>query len=356
MRLSTLAVLVLSTATLLTVACGGSDDSAAPSGSSGASGAAGGSAGTGGAAAGAGGGASDATACAALAKANCAKRETCRASEATRAFGSVTDCETRLAAACVVALGAPDTGGSKDQTTACAAATDAASCDAWLAELPVAGCGPAVGKRADGAACTYPGQCASSHCATPSGAACGTCAPMPKAGDTCGNGLGCGATALRCDNATDVCVVPVVVGGVCAKGQACAEGASCIGATKDTMGTCTADAKAVGAACAPKQDTAPDCDKTSGLYCDKTTSMCAKDLVALPGASCGNVGDALTLCSEKSACIVPTGQKSGTCVAFAADGASCDTAVGPLCLAPSRCVVTSGTAGTCKQPDPAACN
>jgi hypothetical protein len=47
---------------------------------------------------------------------------------------------------------------------------------------------------------------------------------------------------------------------------------------------------------------------------------------------------------------------NATCVARAADGAACDTQLGPLCTTPARCVTTAGsTAGVCTVPSGSLC-
>ena len=46
---------------------------------------------------------------------------------------------------------------------------------------------------------------------------------------------------------------------------------------------------------------------------------------------------------------------SGTCKAAAADGAACDTAAGPPCMTPARCVTSGSTAGTCTVPSGSMC-
>lgn len=347
---------------LLLAACGGSadDELSAAAGGAGAAGAAGGAGGTGGTAGSSGAGGNPAAemdaACSASAAATCEKREACRAGEATRLWGSVDACTARTKAACVAGLAAPDAGATAATTTACAASITSASCTDWLSPKPLAGCGPYQGKRVDGAACTYGAQCTSGTCQNPSGGLCGACAPLPKAGDPCGDNVGCGATDLKCDTDTMKCMVPSGAGAACGKGLApCGTELSCIGATATKQGACTADATTVGAACDPKSETAPDCDKAKGLYCDKTTKKCAQAAVAQPGSPCGAVGDLGTICTGGSVCIVPSGTKTGTCTPLAKDGAACDTTLGPTCLAPARCVITSGTAGTCQLPDATKC-
>jgi len=66
------------------------------------------------------------------------------------------------------------------------------------------------------------------------------------------------------------------------------------------------------------------------------------------GAACGLVGTTNSFCTGGAICVVATGMTSGTCVAPVAEGAACDTVVGPFCEVPAKCVTNgSGTAGTC---------
>ena len=76
------------------------------------------------------------------------------------------------------------------------------------------------------------------------------------------------------------------------------------------------------------------------------------------GQTCGNVGGVQTRCAAGATCNRPPQSQTGTCLAPAADGAACDTAAGPGCLYPAKCVPASsgGTAGTCELPGDPSCD
>ena len=79
-------------------------------------------------------------------------------------------------------------------------------------------------------------------------------------------------------------------------------------------------------------------------------------------AACGTLPDGSRAECINADCFTATGpaaatDTNATCVAQAADGAGCDTQLGPLCLTPARCV-TSGigaTSGTCVVPSATLC-
>jgi hypothetical protein len=111
-------------------------------------------------------------------------------------------------------------------------------------------------------------------------------------------------------------------------------------------GTCSA-VLAAGATC---DATAQNCDPFAGLYCDPTTKVCAKVTLVAAGASCGLSSSGYAQCSGKGTCRRAGASQTGTCVAAAADGQTCDTVNGPDCVTPAVC-----TNGVCKLPDAASC-
>jgi hypothetical protein len=300
------------------------------------------------------------TACAAEATANCAKREQCQDKGATREFGGMDACTTRLTASCVAALAAPGQGNNPTAVTACAATITAATCAAYLD--PAGVCPQQKGTGADGSACAYAGQCSTGFCATPYGAACGVCAELPKAGDACGSG--CGAQALSCDHTTGTCLAIVAVGAKCDATNLCGPSADCVGADAKTMtqGTCTAEGEMAGAACDNTSKTAARCDRNAGLACNAMTKMCEAMPTATAGAVCGadKKTGTVTECSGGT-CETPAGAAQATCVAYAADGAACDTNNGPVCTPQASCIGMAGAAGgsgvtgTCQLPSATAC-
>jgi hypothetical protein len=302
-----------------------------------------------------GSGTSAAKACADVSKARCQRNDACTNSVANKVkFGDEATCETRDTSSCTIALSAAGTGTTPDFLVACAAAVTAQSCADYLTGKTITACQTPAGKGALGSACAYPAQCDSTYCAVPKGAACGTCAAVPKAGDSCAAEDGCGP-GFDCTKDTSICVVPAAQGGACGKGNPCAAGLSCVGATRLKQGSCMPAGQA-SAVCDPTEQTAPACDRSLGLYCDGATMKCAAAALVGPGDPCGIVPPGFAVCLGGASCEIPAGKTSGNCAAIIADGAPCDTAKGPGCLAPARCIVTGGaTVGTCKTTDPTAC-
>ena len=300
----------------------------------------------------------DMVACKDVVAARCQRLAACSTADLSKRWADEMTCEARQLIQCDASLSAKDTGATAATVTACASAIPAESCPQFLGVDPADACLPATGTRAIGAACEYSGQCQSSFCAVASDAVCGTCAPVPAAGDSCAQS-GCGPTMV-CVASTMTCQVPVAAQGSCSADLPCAVGYACVGASAATgvMGTCTAEVEAAGSPCDPKRATGPDCDADAGLTCDATTSMCVAQPIVAAGQACGNVSGVQTRCAAGATCIKPTGSQTGTCTAPAADGAACDTVAGPGCLYPAKCVVGSagGTAGTCELPGDPSCD
>jgi hypothetical protein len=295
-------------------------------------------------------------ACQVDAMAICAKRDSCQDQLATRVYGSVSACVARAELACATSLGAPGQGNTPASVTACAATIASASCNDW--QGPAGVCPQQKGTGADGSACEYAGQCTSGFCSIATGAPCGTCAAMPKAGDACTTT--CGAQALACNRTTLKCVPIVAAGAKCDDTAECGPGLDCVGfsAAKMTSGTCQAYVATMGAPCDPTSSTGPSCDHDAALTCDKSKT-CVPVKTATAGAPCGGdkaTGD-FTICTGGSACVNPKAAGAATtCQAYAMEGAACDSDLGPYCLGPANCIATgTGTAGTCKLPDPSAC-
>ena len=77
---------------------------------------------------------------------------------------------------------------------------------------------------------------------------------------------------------------------------------------------------------------------------------------------CGTLADgSYQGCSGAGTCYTSTGvalsSEMGTCKVPATDDGACDTAVGPGCLSPARCIPSgaTGTAGKCTVPSGATC-
>jgi hypothetical protein len=300
----------------------------------------------------------DMAACKAVVAARCQRLAACSTADMTKRWTDEMTCEARQLIQCDASLAGKDTGATATSVNACATAIPTESCPQFLGVDPAEACLPATGTRAIGAACEYNGQCQSTFCATASTALCGTCAPVPAAGDSCANN-GCGPT-MSCVTATMTCQVPVAAQGSCSADLPCAVGYACVGANAQTgvMGTCTAEVETMGGTCDAKRATGPDCDPDAGLACNSTTNMCVAQPIVAAGQTCGNVNGVGTRCLAGATCVRATGAATGTCIAPAADGAACDTVAGPGCLYPAKCVVASsgGTAGTCELPGDPSCD
>lgn len=292
-------------------------------------------------------------ACADVAKARCALDDACTNDLGTKVvWGDLATCEARGTASCVTALGAPDTSQTPATIEACAAATPMESCSDFLGNNPVSACVPKPGGLVDGKGCAYNAQCSSTFCRYEKGAACGVCVALPKAGDACEVNADCGR-GLVCDKTSSTCVAPAAKDAACGEGVPCGAGLTCVGATMMAMGKCQASGAMAGAACDPKHQTGSGCDASLGLFCSPTSKQCEAMTLATAGQPCGVVNKtSFAICTGGALCVLASA--SGTCVAPAAEGAACDSAKGPPCENPARCVTTAdgGTAGTCKLPDP----
>jgi len=311
-----------------------------------------------------------------VAQADCTKRMTCSNSFGLdRIFGSESVCVTRTAAQCVAALAATGTAATPQTREACALDLPMPdyTCVDWFDGAPTAACTPPAGMLAAGTACGASAQCASTFCEIGANAVCGTCQPLPAVGATCTVDADCGrdlACAVPTGATSGKCAMYAAQSAPCLTGsQPCQAGLSCVGDNelKATTGTCMPAVTAVNGACDSARKTIASCDPTQGLACipsgaGVTTGTCQTiDLVAA-GQTCGLIGTpatSVTDCAAGGLCVKarPT-DRTGTCVAPAADGAACDSALGPPCLAPSQCVPTAAgsTAGTCTVSDATMCH
>ncbi len=291
------------------------------------------------------------SACSHAAAANCAKQDECRAELATKLFGSRANCEQRYREQCLASLGAPSAASSPESVDECAAANDAASCAEYRAAGPLDACLPVPGEREDGTACALNSECLSGYCRTPLGSACGSCAALPVAGDTCADTGDCGPTSLYCHPDSSTCQVYATAGEACSREVRCAPGSSCVGPMPAMAGTCVANTEEPGAACS--RDQGPPCERALDLYCDETAGTCATAMEVAEGEACGTIERVLYRCAAGLLCFAPEGG-AGTCQAPAADGAACDVTNGPPCLQPARCTATA-TGYACAFADAAAC-
>jgi hypothetical protein len=300
------------------------------------------------------GGVSADQACTDQAKAQCNKLDTCRKNGTQLTYGTLGACITRLKANCMTALMAPSAGNSPGSVESCAQALPMESCQDYLQGNTTDACVAKNGNLDGGAACAFSTQCKSGFCAVAKNTNCGVCQNPPAVGDPCTD-IGCGRNLVCTPN--QICAAYVASGGMCdTKNLVCAPGFGCVIATGQTTGTCKQKGQTVGAACDPKSVTAPICDANQGLFCNNMTNQCAAQTYGNDGQTCGNTGTADVVCNAGGSCINPGSGSGAACVAAADAGASCDTAMGPPCLAPARCVVSpGGTSGMCMTLDGSMC-
>lgn len=323
---------------LFVAACGGGGDTAGTGG-------AGSSDGTGGAG-GAGGGTTTTTgggpatvdaACAALAKANCAKFGSCAPFLRDTLFTDEATCVARGTIACKSEFSAAEAAKTNAAKLAsCATWYGTATCGDILNEALPTECRPDPGTLAEGKACGSDAQCVSTFCKKDTAADCGVCAAkVPAGGDcvasACGDGLACLGGKCR---------TPGAEGAACSDMQPCGALLSC-----NNM-KCGAPAK-IGEACSGAGDS---CDITVGALCSPFSNKCEAIKAAKAGEACGFISNAFVLCTGGATC--NTGMMTmGTCVAPAADGAACDKAKSIGCLSGANCVNSVCTvfdAATCK--------
>jgi len=250
-------------------------------------------------------------ACSALAKALCAKSETCTPFATALLFGSRTVCEQRLALDCLPKFGAPGTSATPAKILSCADSLATHPCAAFVKGDFGAACAPQAGGSIAGVACGDDWQCASTFCARAPDAVCGVCAPTTQPGGPC-------------------------VRGACSAGTVCPMGKSiCVALEPGQLGaTCTVHEQ---------------CDIGNGVGCSPISGRCIRLTLGSSGPCGADLsGTMYAACPASGTCSALVG---GTCSMAAADGAACSAAsTGPSCLPPARCV-----GGRCTLPNPALC-
>jgi hypothetical protein len=339
-----------------------------------------------------------AQACADVALARCSQGSECTLPEGTTGTGfnilenygeDPQTCIARQTLACTDGLIAPGTGNSPTKVEACVAEFGGYTCQKFFDNQPPTECA-VTGSHANGASCTFNGQCLSGYCQGTKTSVCGACADPPAVGADCSASV-CWQ-GQRCLASTQKCAAVVAMNGVCDATHPCDRGFVCFGAdaATSTSGTCLAAGTHVGQSCG---GTLPACDPTLGLYCGgpagaKTcmqvvygtatgspdggadASSAGKDAGpagadAGAGVPCGVLPSGTHVGCVAGGCYTATGVASGTdlgaCKPFAADNAACDSTVGPDCMPPARCVATGGgstdggSAGTCLVPTASMC-
>lgn len=285
-------------------------------------------------------------ACDQLASVYCNRLEECTPTLMDILYGDKTTCFERMSEPCAAVLALPDTTKTPSWTSQCSALLNASSCEEVLTRLPPTECTPAPGARKAGATCADDGQCETSYCKFTVGLGCGLCAPKAAAGegcdkdDDCVRGTGCAPDKK--------CAAYGVLDGPCDLNHPCAGGLSCVGATSQAQGVCKV-AGVGGQQCDSKEETKPGCNVLKGFFCNPYANLCQELKLAKGGEGCGVVGTSYAVCTSSAMCKL-TSSYSGTCLASAADGESCDNVDGPYCMPLSQCI-----AGKCIAPAPAAC-
>jgi hypothetical protein len=252
------------------------------------------------------------------------------------AYGSKDVCATREKISCKDALTAPDTGLTAKSIADCGTALADATCSDVIYRL-VPAC-QVKGKRDDGGACGTDEQCKSGHC-TQNDSACGVCAPLVKAGNTCEADADCEAGLICSDDGH--CVRPVAGGSACTANQPCTYGYYC-----NLAGSCVATTDEPGGQCAESGS----CNLLLNLFCT-AGKTCKSISFAANGATCGAVGSDIVLCGGGD-CAGDPNADTGVCAARAKDGETCGSSStnGRDCQAPATCVQ-----GHCKTPSSSAC-
>ena len=268
---------------------------------------------------------SPAQACDAHIGAVCNLLQRCAGFSAQINYGDVATCRARNRIGCEETFSAKGVTFLAEQMSTCAASFAGLSCQDLFSDNLPAACDFPAGTLPNGSVCGDE-QCQSGACRMTS--ACGTCAATVPAGSSCANGERC-ADGLKCAS-NGMCVSPGAAGAPCGVSLPCKSPLAC------RNGTCSA-ASAAGGAC----NQSSDCDPTAGLLCNGGT--CQAVSFADAGQPCGFIAGGVTLCRASGFCRMVQGQASGTCVAAAADGATCNDLSGPSCMPPAACIN-----GTCQ--------
>ncbi|HVT07150.1 MAG TPA: hypothetical protein VHO67_06820 [Polyangia bacterium] len=322
-------------------------------------------------------------ACSELATARCSLRSNCNLPDGARGvgfgvrelYGDMPTCLAREALACTSALTAPQTGNTPGAVQLCVRAFMTYSCADFLDNVPPLSCTPA-GPRASGAPCAFDSQCQTGVCNGVRAAVCGTCGDPPGLGEDCSAST-C-ARGARCLAAGETCAPLGATADACDDTHPCDRGLSCLVSGADTSGTCEIAGTRVGLECGGKMR---GCDATRGLFCagapGSTTCQPLGLAGTMPdgdggvtaanpdggptvptpaGTPCGVLADGSRIGCVAGTCVPQAAAGLGACVPFAPDGYPCDTAAGPGCMPPARCVPDAdGTAGTCMIPNGADC-
>lgn len=288
------------------------------------------------------GGSSDAGAsgCDAFLNAFCIQTEKCETAGFRQDwYGTVPKCVEQLQPSCAAELAAPGTATTEQTMNACAKALMLQSCAGFLTAPPAACLTP--GTLANGAACEFPTQCASTYCAA--SGFCGTCQPRVAAGAQCvpvadPRYVAC-ESGLVCEysGSSSKCSTPLQAGATC---------------DSSFMHQCTPPLTCLQGLCSPALaiDAGPcnlDSDCAGGAYCSVAfqATMCRMPTYQPPGAPC-NFQQGMP-CGAGASCLAgDAAATTGNCVAVAANGGPCGS--DSDCPVPGLC-----TSGACQLAVPA---
>jgi hypothetical protein len=279
------------------------------------------------------------TACNDFATAYCDRVETCAPFYFKLGLSSHAQCVDRLKINCPAVFTANGTSATPERLSRCATDAKTLACDDVFARNTPASCKNEPGQLADGAACGVDAQCKNKLCRLGKGSTCGACSTLTTAGGACERNEDC-EPGLSC--AQKKCIALGKAGAACTDTSPCLQTYSCVGSI------CTPPLEA-GVTCTPalKLENNP-CNFLKGLFCHLKTKVCTAIELVGPGSACGFINDTIVGCSAGDCKTDATGK--GTCVAKAADGATCDDEKLPKCQEPARCAN-----GVCKISNPADC-
>jgi hypothetical protein len=284
-------------------------------------------------------------ACRAYASAICSQTHTCSPSLFELRWPDFSTCTQYTAINCINSTIAPSSGETVTSLQNC---TNALQANAWeCSDLyaninPPTACAPPAGSLPNGSVCAKSAQCQSGYCGADTGVTCGKCAAPPAPGTACQASAFCGLGSYCNDQ--NVCMAHAVANAACSSHQTCVPGYNCV------SNVCTQGQPTEGAQCGVAG--AATCSEIAGLDCNYQTQACAPMLIVAANQPCNSVlfGQMYSHCGGGAQC------SNGFCTATAALGQPCDTAAGPFCISPARCIATNGTAGTCTITDATTCN
>jgi hypothetical protein len=253
-------------------------------------------------------------ACTDVATVACGEFDTCPA--LWFEFGDAAKCNTGMRARCLRDGRAPGVVNIISHFDHCSSKVAGLACERRYRDLwsCLAAPGEHVGTLADGSKCWTHSQCQSGSCGDnpiPIEARCGTCRPTPRVGDKCTGDPECFVnswrerdTALRCDVASQRCVLAD------GEGEACsAESSMCDGTMSCVDGKCTHALMngvfaRMGEPCARYSESNPD-SPDSRPFC-RGGSWCNIKYVCAParniGDLCNEIGGEYFACGRDAVC------------------------------------------------------